>query len=125
MSRFADFIRERKYLSNVSPATVSWYTHAFKWLPSESPTQAELKDVVLQFYGRIVVILRPDLNGLCEFRVSRVDSILGLELEPFTKGKSKRYGRRLRWGDGTSLEHGWRPTLPIRASVARRRPDVH
>lgn len=48
MSRFADFIRERKYLSNVSPATVSWYTHAFKWLPSESPTQAELKDIVLR-----------------------------------------------------------------------------
>jgi integrase/recombinase XerD len=48
MSRFSDFIRERKYLANVSPATISWYKHAFKWLPSESPTQAELKDVVLR-----------------------------------------------------------------------------
>ncbi len=48
MSRFADFIREKKYLCNVSPATVSWYTHALKWLPSESPTQAALKDVVLR-----------------------------------------------------------------------------
>ena len=48
MSRFSDFIRERKYLANVSPATVSWYEHAFKWLPSESPTQPELKDVVLR-----------------------------------------------------------------------------
>src|SRR4051812_18232176 len=45
---FNDFIRERRYLNNVSPATISWYTHAFKWLPSESPTQDELKDVVLR-----------------------------------------------------------------------------
>jgi integrase/recombinase XerD len=48
VSRFDDFIRERKYLSNVSPATVSWYRHAFKWMPSESPTQDALKDVVLR-----------------------------------------------------------------------------
>ncbi len=48
MSRFTDFTRERKYLCNVSPATVSWYTHAFKWLPSESPTQGELRGMVLR-----------------------------------------------------------------------------
>ena len=81
-------------------------------------------DHVAQFYGRIIVILRPDTNGLCEFRKSRADEILGLEFAPH-EGKNKRYGRRLRWADGTSLEHGWRPTLPIRAAVARRRPDIH
>jgi integrase/recombinase XerD len=48
MNRFTEFIRERRYLHNVSPATVSWYTHALNWLPSESPTQAELKDAVLR-----------------------------------------------------------------------------
>jgi integrase/recombinase XerD len=48
MGRFDDFIRERKYLSNVSPHTVTWYVHAFKWLPSESPTQAELKSMVVR-----------------------------------------------------------------------------
>lgn len=48
MNRFNEFIRERRFLYNVSPATVSWYSHAFKWLPSESPTQAALKDVVLR-----------------------------------------------------------------------------
>jgi integrase/recombinase XerD len=52
MSRFSDFIRERQYLQNVSPATISWYSHAFKWLPSESPTQAELKDAVLRMRER-------------------------------------------------------------------------
>jgi integrase/recombinase XerD len=48
MSRFADFIRERRYLHNVSPATISWYDHAFKWLPCEDPTQTQLKDAVLR-----------------------------------------------------------------------------
>jgi integrase/recombinase XerD len=48
MSRFTEFTRERRYLHNVAPTTLSWYTHAFKWLPSETPTQDELKDVVLR-----------------------------------------------------------------------------
>jgi hypothetical protein len=48
MNRFSEFIRERQLLYNVSPATVSWYSHAFKWLPSESPTQADLKGTVLR-----------------------------------------------------------------------------
>ena len=30
MDRFTEFTRERHYLHNVSPATVSWYTHALK-----------------------------------------------------------------------------------------------
>lgn len=48
MDSFTEFTRERRYLHNVSPATVSWYTHAFKWLPSESPTQDELNGIVLR-----------------------------------------------------------------------------
>jgi integrase/recombinase XerD len=48
MDRFAAFIQERRYLKNVSPSTVSWYTHAFKWLPSESPTQEQLKAAVMR-----------------------------------------------------------------------------
>lgn len=45
---FSAFVRERQFLTNVSPATLEWYTHAFKWLPSESPSQADLKDAVLR-----------------------------------------------------------------------------
>jgi integrase/recombinase XerD len=45
---FSQFIRERQYLHNVTPATLEWYTHAFKWLLTESPTQDELKDAVLR-----------------------------------------------------------------------------
>jgi integrase len=48
MPLFEQFIRERRYLQNISPSTVSWYSHALKWLPTESPTQAELKETVLR-----------------------------------------------------------------------------
>jgi integrase/recombinase XerD len=47
-SRFEQFIKERQYLTNVTPQTIEWYTHAFKWLHSESPTEIELKEVVLR-----------------------------------------------------------------------------
>jgi integrase/recombinase XerD len=46
--RFEQFIHERLYLHNVSPATVEWYKHSFKWLRSETPSQDELKDAVLR-----------------------------------------------------------------------------
>jgi integrase/recombinase XerD len=47
LSRLEQFIKERQYLHNVSPATVSWHTPNLKWLPSESPMEDELKQVVL------------------------------------------------------------------------------
>ncbi|MGB9071465.1 MAG: tyrosine-type recombinase/integrase [Terriglobales bacterium] len=52
MDRFEQFTRERQYLSNVSPATLEWYKHSFKWLRSESPTQDDLKDAVLRMRGK-------------------------------------------------------------------------
>jgi integrase/recombinase XerD len=48
MPGFSQFIRERQYLHNVSPATLEWYKHSFKWLLTESPSQDELKDAVLR-----------------------------------------------------------------------------
>jgi integrase/recombinase XerD len=48
LPKFEQFIRERQYLHNVSPATVSWHTHNLKWLPSETPTEDELKQTVIR-----------------------------------------------------------------------------
>jgi integrase/recombinase XerD len=45
---FSQFIRERQYLQNVSPATIEWYKHSFKWLPNESPSQEELREAVVR-----------------------------------------------------------------------------
>jgi len=48
VTRFEQFIKHRQYLLNVSHLTIRWYRHAFKWLPSENPTQEQLDAVVLQ-----------------------------------------------------------------------------
>ena len=45
---FPDFIRERQLLSNVSPSTLEWYKHSFKWLRTDCPSQEELRDAVLR-----------------------------------------------------------------------------
>jgi integrase/recombinase XerD len=45
---FSEFIRERQFLSNVSPSTLEWYKYSFKWLQTESPSQDELKEAVLR-----------------------------------------------------------------------------
>jgi integrase/recombinase XerD len=46
--RFEQFIRERQYLTNVTPATIEWYRRCLKWLPSEAPTQEDLRSTLLR-----------------------------------------------------------------------------
>jgi integrase/recombinase XerD len=50
--RFEEFIRERQYLTNVSPGTIEWYRRCLKWMPSESPTQEDLKALVVRMRER-------------------------------------------------------------------------
>jgi integrase/recombinase XerD len=52
MHGFEQFIRERRYLQNVSPRTIEWYEQSFKWLPSESPTQEHLNEAVVRMRER-------------------------------------------------------------------------
>jgi integrase/recombinase XerD len=44
-TRFEQFIQERNYLLNVSPATLDWYKHSLKWLSTLSPWQDELDEL--------------------------------------------------------------------------------
>ena len=46
------FIKERQYLSNVSPATIESYTQSLHWLGSESPSSGDLKDFVLRMRAK-------------------------------------------------------------------------
>ena len=43
MTRFEQFLRERRYLGNISERSVEWYNWALKWLVNESPDDAALK----------------------------------------------------------------------------------
>jgi integrase/recombinase XerD len=44
---FEQFIKERKYLHNVSPRTIEWYEQTFKWLGKFEPTEAGCKAFVI------------------------------------------------------------------------------
>jgi integrase/recombinase XerD len=50
--RFEQFIRERQYLTNVTPATVEWYKNSLKWLSNSSPSQTDLKDAVIRMRSK-------------------------------------------------------------------------
>jgi integrase/recombinase XerD len=52
LPRYEQFIRERKYYTSVTPATVEWYQRCLKWLPSEQPSQEDLRDVVLRMRNK-------------------------------------------------------------------------
>jgi integrase/recombinase XerD len=52
LGRHLEFIRERQYVMNVSPATIRWYTSALKWLDTAAPTQEELTRLVVKMRER-------------------------------------------------------------------------
>lgn len=51
-ARFEQFIQEKKYLANVSPATCEWYKQSLNWLPNPSPDEAALKDFVMRMRAK-------------------------------------------------------------------------
>jgi len=67
---FEQFIRERKYLQNVSPRTVEWYGESFKWLDNPNPNKTDLK----------AFVIRMRENGLkassCNNRIRAVNAYL-------------------------------------------------
>jgi integrase/recombinase XerD len=47
-NRFEQFVKERLYLTNVTPATAEWYRQSLAWLGVESPTDGDLKNFVMR-----------------------------------------------------------------------------
>jgi hypothetical protein len=45
--RFEQFVHKRQFFSNVSAATLEWYKHSFKWLPTQL-LHYELEDAVVR-----------------------------------------------------------------------------
>ena len=48
LPKFDQFIGERRYLQNLTPATGDWYTQSLKWLPSETPDADALKETAVR-----------------------------------------------------------------------------
>jgi integrase/recombinase XerD len=49
---FEQFVQEKKYLANVSPATCEWYKQSLQWLSSPSPDEPALKDFVMRMRAK-------------------------------------------------------------------------
>ena len=45
---YEEFLREKRYLLNVSERTLSWYELALRSLPHPNPDEREVKDVVIR-----------------------------------------------------------------------------
>ena len=48
MKKFQLFIKEKRYLLNVSPRTEEWYNQSLRWLTTEQPSDQDLKDAVIR-----------------------------------------------------------------------------
>jgi len=50
--RHKQFIKERQYVNNVSPATIRWYEQSLCWLDTESPTSDDIKVLIVRLRER-------------------------------------------------------------------------
>jgi hypothetical protein len=52
LPRHQQFIKERQYVNNVSPATVRGYEQSLCWLDTEAPSTEDIKALVLRLRER-------------------------------------------------------------------------
>jgi integrase/recombinase XerD len=86
---FSQFIKERKYLWNVTPATIEWYEQSLRWLGIESPTDEQLKDFVFRMRDKGL-----KATG-CNNRIRAVNSYLKWTGSPLRVRKLKEEQRIL------------------------------
>ena len=98
-----------------------WVLTRIDRLPGET---FAMSNNLFPWYGRIIAILHPDLNGFFGMNQSAADLDLGTALEPLPVDRKPRYIRRLTWAGGTPIERGWRPTTPHEPKPVRRRERV-
>jgi integrase len=77
----AQFIKERQYLSNVSPATIEWYKQSLQWLGTESPSADDLKTFVIRMREKG---LKPTA---CNNRIRAVNAYLKWTGSPYRASK--------------------------------------
>lgn len=105
LERHSEFIKERQYLTNVSPATIQWHTHSLKWLPIESPTEDDLKQMVIRMRQK----------GLratgCNSAIRSVNAYLKWSGSPLKIKQMKEEQRALPTFDPESVQRllRWRP----------------
>jgi hypothetical protein len=101
-----------------------WHYLRWKIDIGRGPRTFKMNDHLTPYYARAIMILRPDFNGWAELRHGNINDVFRLDLE--SEKRPEFYARRVLWADGTPLELGWRPTLPlVISSEIALRPDIH
>jgi integrase/recombinase XerD len=80
---FEKFVKERKYLQNVSPRTIEWYNESFKWLGNENPSEDDLTDLVVRMREKGLS------SASCNNRIRAVNAYLKWLKSPLTMSKLK------------------------------------
>ena len=80
---FQNFVRERKYLKNVSPRTIEWYEESFKWLGTENPSKDDLTDFVVRMRDKGLS------SASCNNRIRAVNAYLTWRCSPLKIPRQK------------------------------------
>jgi hypothetical protein len=77
----------------------------------------------MPYYSRLAIVLFPEFNAFYRLKRAKVDTDFGLRISPL---KGSEGFRRLEWADGTSIDGGWKPSVPhvIPKAPVPRRPVV-
>ena len=103
---FERFLKERKYLKNVSEATLEWHSQSLAWLGIERPTEGELR--------RLVVRMRE--AGLrassCNCRIRSINAYLNWSgsSHRVSKLKEDEYTPSVYSHQQVALLHKWKPS---------------
>src|SRR5215831_17936456 len=79
IEQFEQFIKERQFISNVSPRTIEWYRQSLAWLDNPEPTQDQLKSLVI---GMREHGLKP---ASCNNRIRALNAYLHWKTEGISK----------------------------------------
>jgi hypothetical protein len=88
-----------------------WVLTRLDRAPGESFT---MSNNIFPMYGRIIVILHPEINGFYSMKECEADKDLGTRINE----------GRLVWSDGVTIENGWRPTTPHEPKPVKRRERI-
>ena len=106
LPRHEQFIKEREYVNNVSPATIQWYEQSLCWLNTESPTTEDIRHLVMQLeLSKYEVRIRSACSNLSHSSVRNLapDSKAKIRLNSVlrTRWFHERVFDKFLWWNGT------------------------
>ena len=126
LPKFEQFIHERQFITNVTPATVRWYRLSLSWLTTEQPTDDDIKKVILSIrsQGRTVTTVNCRLRAIrayCRWAgLKTVVPKLKEDTRELPTFSEKDVVRLLSWKPKTSSGHRLSTLISLLADVGAR-----